>query len=106
MMLARLDRRPLFASEGSGPVLFRLIEYKKPTLLIDEWDSMSSGAKREPLRNVVNSGFLSSGCTYRLESVGGIMVPVRFSTFAPVAVASIGALPATVSDRSIMVPMR
>jgi hypothetical protein len=68
-MLTKLAANPVSTSDVTGPVLFRLIEYHRPTILIDEWDSMSSGAKGEALRNVLNSGFLPNGCTYRLESV-------------------------------------
>jgi hypothetical protein len=105
-LLSRLVRNAALSSDVTGPVMFRFIEQNQPTLLIDEWDSLNSGGKCEPLRNVLNSGFSSDGCTLRLERRGGEMVPVRFTTFAPLALASIGNLPATVADRSIVIPMR
>lgn len=54
----------------------------------------------------MNSGFTCDGCSYRIERIGGFSFPVRFSTFSPIAVTSIGALPGTVTDRAIVIPMR
>jgi hypothetical protein len=101
-LLKRLVREPLLSSDITGPVLFRVIEARRPTVLVDEFDSMSKATQDGGLRNVLNSGFECDGCTYRVQGDGY----ARYSTFAPAAVASIGSLPLTVADRSICVPMR
>lgn len=106
-LLNETVREPMLASDLSGAVLFRVIDHVRPSVLIDEWDSMSSNGKIESLRNVLNSGFERTGGTWRTERVpGGGIEPRRFSTFAPIAVASIGELPETVADRAILIPMR
>ena len=106
-LLAKLTSRAMFTSDLSAAVLFRVIERIRPTVLIDEWDSMAFGDKGEALRNVLNSGFQSDGMTWRVERKGsGGFEPHSFPTFAPVVVAGIGDLPETVADRSIMLTMR
>jgi putative DNA primase/helicase len=106
-LLNELVHEPLLTSDVSGAVLFRVIDHLQPTVLLDEWDSILSNGKAEPLRNVLNSGFERNGGTWRTERApGGAVEPRRFSTFGPVAVASIGELPETVADRAIVIPMR
>lgn len=56
------------------------------------------------VRGIVNSGHARDGAVIRL--VGDDHEPREFSTWAPVAIASIGELPGTIADRSIIVPMR
>ncbi len=103
-VLAKLVNCPLLTADATGPVLFRVIERYKPTLLIDEWDSAAHGDKAEDLRNVLNSGFHRNGQSWRI--VGDDHEPTGFSTFAPAVVAAIGDLPDTVADRSIPIEMK
>jgi putative DNA primase/helicase len=73
-----------------------------PTLLIDEADTFIGD--NEALRGVLNSGHKNGGQIVR--SVGEDFEQRVFSTHCPVAIAMIGRLPGTLSDRSIHVQMK
>jgi hypothetical protein len=95
----------LFAG-GTGPTFFRLIEARRPTIFLDEVDTIYSGAKDEDLRQVLNSGYKHNGSIPRVDmsSPDGIR---DYGTFCPKVLAGIdnGAVPATVLDRAIKVTM-
>jgi len=102
-LLARLVPRPLSSSNITGPALFRTVEKYKPTLLIDEADSFAR--ENEELRGILNSGHERENATIvRLEGKG--FEPRAFSAWCPKAIASIGALAATLEDRAVTVAMR
>ena len=101
-ILGRLVRRPLPADNVTPSVLFRTVELVCPTLLIDEADTFARD--NNELRGIINSGHARGGNIIR--SVGDDHEPRQFATFAPLALASIGKMPATIQDRSIIVPMR
>jgi hypothetical protein len=63
-------------------------------LLIDEYDSF--GKKHPQLRNVINSGYRRGGAIVDRKGA-------RYSTYFPLALASINRLPDTIMDRSIRV---
>jgi hypothetical protein len=101
-LLQALCCKPLSAANITAAAMFRTIELAKPTLLIDEADTFISD--NEELRGVVNSGHASTGGVVR--TVGDDHEPRLFSTFAPAAIAGIGRLPATITDRSVIITMR
>jgi putative DNA primase/helicase len=93
-------RRTLKADNVSASGIFRTVEALRPlTLLIDEADSFLRDA--EELRGVLNSGFERSGQVIRVVERQGEHQPVMFATFCPVALAAIGELPGTLSDRAV-----
>ena len=94
--------KPLQASNVTAAAVFRTIEVARPTLLIDEADTFLP--ENEELRGVVNSGHADDGNVIRL--VGDDHEPRQFSTWSPVAIATIGQLPGTISDRSITIQMK
>ena len=97
--------RPLKADNISASGVFRTVEALAPlTLLLDKADSFI--AENEELRGVLNSGFERSGEVIRVVEVDGEHQPVRFRTFAPLALASIGALPSTLEDRAVPVVLQ
>lgn len=97
--------RPLKADNISASGVFRTVETLAPlTLLLDEADSFL-GANEE-LRGVLNSGFERSGEVIRVVEVQGVHQPVCFRTFAPLALACIGALPSTLEDRAVPVTLQ
>lgn len=97
--------RPLKADNISASGVFRTVEALAPlTLLLDEADSFLG--EKEELRGVLNSGFERSGEVIRVVEVQGEHQPVRFRTFAPVALACIGALPSTLEDRAVPVALQ
>ena len=101
-ILSRLVRRALLASNVSAAVVFRVIERDRPTLLMDEAETYMEG--REDYRGILNSGHTPDAAAV-WRTVGPNHLPKRFSTWAPIAVAKIGKLPATLASRSIIIPM-
>jgi putative DNA primase/helicase len=98
-IIALLVPRPLPTENLSVPVLFRVIEAYKPTVLADEYDSWLKD--NEELRGLLNSGHRRGGQALRCE--GDDHQVRRFNVFGPAVLAGIGALPATLHDRSIVV---
>ena len=97
--------RPMKADNISASGVFRTVEALRPlTLLIDEADAFM-GDNHE-LRGVLNSGFERSGEVIRIMEVQGEHQPIRFATYAPVALAGIGALPGTLEDRAVPVVLQ
>jgi hypothetical protein len=97
-VLSRLVPRPLPAANVSPSAIFRVIEGHRPTLLIDEADTLF-GEGDDALRGVLNSGHRRGGTVLRV--VGDDHEPRAFATYAATAIALIGALPGTLADRSI-----
>ncbi len=61
---------------------------------------------REDLRALLNSGYRRGAEVLRVVTEGRKFEVRRFATFAPTALAGIGNLPDTISDRSIVVELR
>jgi hypothetical protein len=93
-------------SGGTGPAFFRLIEARRPTLFIDEVDTIYSGSKDEDLRQVLNGGYKRNGSIPRVDnsSDDGIR---DYGTFCPKILGGIdnGHVPTTVLDRAIKITM-
>ena len=101
--LARVVPRPLPASNISAAALFRVIEAAYPTLLIDELDQTDPDKKIE-LVGIINSSHCRLDAQI-IRTVGDQQEPRSFSTWAPMALASIGKLPPQWVDRSITIEM-
>jgi putative DNA primase/helicase len=86
----------------SAASLYRVIDAVRPTLLIDEADTFLP--RNETLRGIINSGHLKSGKVIRV--VGDDFRPKAFVTSCPTAIAAIGALPATIRDRSVEIRLQ
>jgi Protein of unknown function (DUF3631) len=104
-VLELLTREPLPAANLSDAVLFRVIEARKPTLLLDEADAIfgRKAREREELRGMLNAGWRRGTKAYRM---GGKNVRTleTFEVFCAKAFAGIGDyLPDTLVDRSIVV---
>lgn len=102
-VMSLLVPRPLFSSNVTAPLLFRLIEKFKPTLHIDEADTFLG--ENEELRGILNSSHNKSGA-FSFRLVGDGHEPRAFSTWAPIVVAKIGKVPDTLRDRAILIEMR
>jgi putative DNA primase/helicase len=101
--IGALVPRPETGSSITAAATFRLIEARRPSLLIDEADRVLRGSSDE-LIAVLNSSHRRSGAyVWRVEEIHGERVPCKFSTWAAVAFAGIKALPATLQDRSIVI---
>jgi len=102
-LLNRLANRTLAASSISPAALFRAVEKWSPSLLIDEADAFLRD--NEELRGILNSGH-TRDTAFVIRTVGEDFEPRRFSTWGPKAIALIGHLPDTLTDRSVVVELR
>jgi len=124
-VLSELANRPVVAANISSPALFRVIEETRPTLLIDEADTLLQG--NDELRGILNSGYSRKTAyvvrvanqvnwtdlaerregadkTGEAEREGTRLV--RYSCWCPKVMAAIGRLPDTLADRCIVVRMQ
>lgn len=99
-----LTRNPILATSITPAALFRLIEQLKPTMLVDEVDTIYNGSKNEELRGVLNAGYRRGAKIPRVQGQEVIM----FSPFAPKALIGIdnAMMPDTIRDRCIPIKMR
>lgn len=104
-VLARLVPRPQATANIKAATLFRVIEEYRPTLLLDEVDTY---LKDDPeLHGIINSGFDKAGAkVLRLVPVGEKWEAREFSTWCPQAIAGIGRMPHTITDRSFVIEMK
>ena len=107
-VLALLVPESLHASSITPAAMFRRIaKQPRPTILFDEYDTVWNGRPSEggeELRALVNSGHRRGASTWRC--VGPSHEVTEFPTFAAVALAGIGWLPDTITDRAVVVKMR
>ena len=106
-LLASLVRRALPTSSITPPTLFREIEARLPTVLIDEIDSIAPETRRD-LRNILNSGH-TPAFAFVSRCAGDDHESRHFSTWAPIAYARIGrprGKEATITDRSILIELQ
>lgn len=103
------SHHPLPSINASVAAIYRSLGGKHPpTLIIDEADTLF-GTKRaaeqnEDLRAVLNAGHQRNRPV--LRCVGPNQTPTEFDTFAMVALAGIGKLPDTITDRAVNITMR
>jgi hypothetical protein len=98
---------PLLTVNISPAALVRSIGDDPPTLLLDEADTVfgpKAGDAHEDLRGILNAGH-SRGRPYIRWDVSSRKLE-NCPTFAMAALAGIGALPDTITDRAVVVPMR
>jgi hypothetical protein len=98
---------PINGVDMTPATLWRLLEHYKPTLLVDECDTVfgrvgSSAAHRE-LRSILNAGHRAGAVVPRTYGAEDIKM---FHVFGPVMLAGVGKLPDSVRSRSVEVPMR
>jgi hypothetical protein len=105
VLLCWLTPKSVLAGNISATAIFRYVEQTRPTLLIDEADSFLEG--NEEMRGILNSGHTKAAAyVIRNVEITGEHQPQRFSTWAPKAIATIGNLPTTLEDRSVVVKMQ
>lgn len=101
-LLGVVAHRPLSASNVTSATVFRAVEKWRPTLLIDEVDTLPKDGE---LWGIINSGHSRSNA-WVLRTVGDDHEPKRFSTWGPKALAQIGRPRNTIEDRSLLIKMR
>jgi len=118
-VLSELVNNPVVAANISPPAFFRLIEEARPTLLIDEADTLLKG--NDELRGILNAGYTRKGAYVvrvgqstsagekpeeeAAEEGGARTRLARFSCWCPKIMVAIGRLPETLSDRCIVIRM-
>jgi hypothetical protein len=105
-VLELLVPRPWKTIEPSEAVFYRRISQATPTLLLDEVDAIfkRKAEATEGLRACLNAG--NKRGTRVPRCVPPRMEIAEFEVFCPKALAGIGGLPATITDRSIPIEMR
>jgi hypothetical protein len=101
--------QPLVTVNATPAAVFRSLGGEHPpTLVVDEADTIFGSKKvaenNEDLRALLNAGFQRGKPA--LRCVGPQQKPTFFPTFAMAALAGIGKLPDTISDRAINVRMK
>lgn len=103
-ILSGLCCRSLIASNISPSAIFRSVDLWKPTLIIDEADTFLAG-KNDNIIGIINSGH-TRNTAFVIRVTGEDHIPKRFSTWSPMAFASIKGIAGTVMDRSVIVSLR
>jgi hypothetical protein len=107
-VLELLVPRPWFTARVTAAVLQRKIDAEAPTLLLDESDAAFGGEREyaEALRGILNTGHRRGGKSSMMIGKGAEMGYKDFQTFCPKAIAGLGKLPDTVSDRAIAIVLK
>jgi hypothetical protein len=107
--LSQVVRDPLRSAGASLAALFRVIQERHPTLLLDEVDTIFN-KRRDPgsedIRGLLNNGYRRGVPFLRVVGEGKKMHVESFDVFCPKAIACIGRLPDTVQDRSIVLALK
>lgn len=101
--------KPLPTMNSTTAAVFRSLDVAHPpTLLFDEVDTIFGSARvaenNEDLRGLLNAGFQRGKAALRCH--GPSQKPTLFATFAMTALAGIGGLPDTITDRAVNIRMR
>jgi hypothetical protein len=106
-ILEMVVSNPRRASNISEAALFRVIEKFKPTLMLDEAETLKGKSERaEYLRQILNAGNRRGAVATRCVGPGASLDVKDFSVFCPKVVSGIGTFPPTIADRAIGVPMQ
>lgn len=106
-LLELLVPRPRRTANISDAALFRIIDQERPTLLLDEADvTFGPKSDRHELRGLLNAGYRRGATVIRCETIGRTQKVVPKDAFGAKALAAIGQLPDTISDRSVMVRLQ
>lgn len=103
LIIGALVPKAMHSVNITTSVLFRVIEFHTPTVLIDEADTYLGD--NDELRGILNGGH-NRLSAYVWRSVGDDHEPRRFKVWAPKCIAMIGKLPDTLEDRALVVPLR
>ena len=108
-IIAGTCHKPLATSDATVAAIFRSLGGDHPpTLVIDEADAIFGSKKaaeqNEDLRKLLNAGHQRGRPA--LRCVGPSQVPTEFSVFAMAAIAGIGAMPDTITDRAVNIALR
>lgn len=98
---------PRRASNISEAALFRVIEKFKPTLMLDEAETLKGKSERaEYLRQIINAGNRKGAVATRCTGQGATMDVKDYSVYCPKVVCGIGTFSPTITDRAICILMQ
>jgi Protein of unknown function (DUF3631) len=107
-VIEHTSHKPVSTVDATIAALFRSIDHDDPpTLIVDEADAIwakKAAEGTEDLRKLLNAGFGRG--RYALRCVGPNQKVEQFATFAMVAIAGIGDMPDTITDRAVNVILR
>jgi hypothetical protein len=103
-MLYWLCRRGKKSDSMSKPAIYRSVDSERPTLVLDEVGWVLD--PKDERQGILCGGFERNGFVEICEGEGTSITTRLFSTFCPKAFGLIGQLTATLTDRSIVIPMR
>lgn len=103
LLLKSIMYNPTLYSNITSASLFRIIDLNKPTLFLDECESLERrNNSNDPLFQILNSGYQSSGSVVR---VSGSKL-TTYSTYGLKVIAGITNLHPTLEDRCISICMK
>jgi hypothetical protein len=103
-LLYWLCRRGKKSDSMSKPAIYRSVDTERPTLVLDEVSWVLDG--KDERQGILCGGFERNGFVEVCEGEGTAITTRLFSTWCPKAFGLIGQLTATLTDRSIVIPMR
>src|SRR5262252_305615 len=103
-MLYWLCRRAKKSDSMSKPAIYRSVDSERPTLVLDEVGWVLE--PKDERQGILCGGFERNGFVEVCEAEGMVITTRLFSTFCPKAFGLIGQLTATLTDRSVVIPMR
>jgi hypothetical protein len=102
-VLSRLAFRPLVSSNLTAAALFRNLDAKGGTLLLDEAEKLraTKDSGTEEVMSMLLAGYKRGGRAIRLEPIGDSYRSVAFDVYGPKAIACINGLPPALLNRCI-----
>jgi len=104
-ILMEFANRVIGGSSMSGPVVYRMIQLFKPTIVLDEMDGINKENNAELLR-VFNAGHKRSGAVVYRCAGDDSSTPEAFNCFGPKAFGMIDKPGRTLLSRSIMIDLQ
>jgi hypothetical protein len=104
-LLEFLVREPQSTVGISPAALFRIIQEKTPTLVVDEAETLTNGSETaQNLISILNAGYRMGKAVMRCEPPA--MKVTSFQVYCPKVLCGINDLPDTIMDRAVVVRMR
>ena len=105
-ILARLVFRPLTSSNMTSAALFRTLNDRGGSLVMDEAERLRENSPdAAELRSILLAGYKRGGKATRLEAVGETFRTIEFDCYGPKALACIGGLTPALASRCIQINM-
>ena len=105
-VLELLVHEPLPTANISDAALFRVVDKRSPTLLMDEVDAVFKSREREELRGLLNAGYRQGAVAHRMGGRNNTELQT-FGVFCAKVFAGIGnCLPDTIIDRAIPIRLK